>query len=141
MKSKVDIGKYLKYAGYVTIALVVWLLAVQVFAADNFYAVVHSVKTADKVGVNPTATALDFGDMSPNTAAKRYVDVENKSNSAKFVHVTMIGGIRNLITLSKNNFDLAPGAKERLEFLLTMPPSADKEHYKGRVLVFKWPKI
>ena len=58
-----------------------------------------------------------------------------------YVAVVKYGGIAELIKVSRNNFVLDPGEKEKLELLLEMPISADKEEYKGKVLIFKLPKV
>ncbi|MCK5085110.1 hypothetical protein KAK05_00185, partial [Candidatus Parcubacteria bacterium] len=74
-------------------------------------------------------------------ASTRFVTIENNGNMNIYVAVVKYGGIAELIKISRNNFVLDPGEKEKLEFLLEMPISANKEEYTGKVIIFKLPKL
>lgn len=117
------------------------VVAVQVVAAEKYQAVVKVVEEKGAVGVNPLADKLDFGDLSKGSSATRYVNLENNGRFRIRILTLKFGGISDLIKVSKNNFVLRPGDKEKLEFRLTMPPSATADSYSGWVWVFKIPSL
>lgn len=126
---------------YIIIAIILFIVAVQALAADRYKAIVRVIEDENKIGVNPTADKLDFGDLSKNTGATRYVSIENNGKYKIYIMVWKFGNIAELIKISRDNFTLQPGEKERLAFELYMPISADREGYSGRVWVFKLPRL
>ncbi len=138
-RGRLAINYMVRKVTYIILAVVVLLVVVQVLTADRYKAMVKVVDEENKIGVNPTAEALDFGDLSKNTGATRYVSIENNGNYKIYIIVWKFGSIAELIKLSRNNFTLSPGGKERLAFEMYMPVSADKEEYSGWVWIFKTP--
>ena len=126
---------------YVIIAIILFIVAVQALAADKYKAVVQVIEDENKIGVNPTADKLDFGDLSKNTGATRYVSIENNGKYKIYIITWKFGSISELIKVSRNYFTLGSGEKERLAFEMYMPVSADKEKYSGWVWVFKLPRL
>ena len=126
---------------YIILAIVVFFLAVQVLVADKYKAMVQVIDEEGRIGVNPTAENLDFGDLSGNTGATRYINIENNGEYKIFISVWKFGSISELIKISRNNFTLNSGEKERLAFEMYMPISADKDEYLGWVWVFKLPRL
>ena len=126
---------------YVIIAIILFIVAVQALAADKYKAVVQVIEDENKIGVNPTADKLDFGDLSKNTGATRYVSIENNGKYKIYIITWKFGSISELIKVSRNYFTLGSGEKERLAFEMYMPVSADKDKYSGWVWVFKLPRL
>ena len=126
---------------YVFIAIILLIVAVQALAADKYKAVVQVIEDENKIGVNPTADKLDFGDLSKNTGATRYISIENNGKYKIYIITWKFGSIAELIKVSRNYFTLNSGEKERLAFEMYMPVSADKDKYSGWVWVFKLPRL
>jgi hypothetical protein len=137
-KKKMGIGKKITW---IVIAIILFIVIVQIAVADRYEAQVLVIEGEKKVGVNPTAEKLDFGDLSADTSATRYVTL-NAGGMNTYVYVLKFGSIAELIKLSENNFTLSQGDEKKLEFTLYMPPSAPiGEKYTGRVWIFKVPKV
>jgi len=126
---------------YIIIAIVLFIAVVQILVADRYKAVVQVIEDENKIGVNPTADKLDFGDLSKNTGATRYVSIENNGKYKIYIITWKFGNIAELIKVSRNYFTLNSGEKERLAFEMYMPVSADKDKYSGWVWVFKLPRL
>jgi hypothetical protein len=108
--------------------------------ANKYSAQVRVIEGEGKVGVNPTAESLDFGDLSRGSSAVRRVDLTNGTAMPMFVSVWKFGGIADLVRIEKNNFRLSPGEKAEVNFTTYMPASAEIGHvYTGRVIIFKVP--
>ena len=123
------------------VALIVFVLIVQIAVADKYSAQVIVIEGEKKVGVNPTTEKLDFGDLSADTSATRYVTL-NAGGMNTYVYVLKFGSIAELVKLSENSFTMRKGDEKKLEFTLYMPPSAPVgEKYTGRVWIFKIPKM
>jgi len=133
--------KFIKCIILFIIFLIAWFAIVQYMAADRYEAVVKVVEEGGKIGVNPMTERLDYGDLPKGNASTRFVTIENNGKMNIYVAVVKYGGIAELIKISRNNFVLDPGEKEKLEFLLEMPISANKEEYTGKVIIFKLPKL
>lgn len=130
-----------KIIGAVIIVAVIWFLGVQILAAERYSAVVQVIAGENQVGVNPATEKLDFGDLSRGTGASRFVTIKNEGKSEKFIWVIKFGEIANLMSVSENKLTLRPGEEVKLEFAVKIPVSAPAKTYKGRVLIFKWPKL
>lgn len=126
---------------YVVIGIILFVLVVQIVVADKYKAQVQVIEEKGEVGINPLAERLDFGDLAREMSAIRYVSMENNGNFPIYVMVLKFGGVAELIELSKNNFTLEPGQKERLEFQIFIPVSAENRYYSGWVWIFKLPKV
>lgn len=140
-KKKWTTGKILKMVVMVIVLAFVWIGAVQYFAADKYNAVVKVQEEGQGVGVNPTTEELDFGDLPKGDSLMRFVEIENGGEMDVYVKIVRIGSISDLIEINKNNFVLFSGDSAKIEFLLKMPISANKEEYKGKVIIFKLPKL
>ena len=125
---------------YIILAVILFIVIVQILVADKYKAVVQVIEEEGKVGINPMADKLDFGDLSRDFGATRYVSIENNGKYKIYISVWKFGNIAELIKISRNNFTLESGEKERLAFEMYMPISADKEKYSGWVWVFKLPR-
>lgn len=134
-------GKVLKMIVLSVVFFAVWFAIVQYIAADKYDAVVKVIEANGKIGVNPMTERLDYGDLPKGNASTRFVTIENNGKMDIYVAIVKYGEIAELIKINKNNFVLAPGEKEKLELPLEMPISANKEEYKGKVVVFKFPKV
>ena len=123
------------------VLLLIFIFAFYVtLAANKYKALVRVVAGSDKVGVNPTDQALDFGDLSRGTSAVRRVAIENGTSLPLYVFAVRTGDIRTLIKLDKNYFRLAPHTSDKIEFSIYMPASAEIDReYDGRVYLFKVP--
>ena len=140
-KKKMTPKKFLKIVVLFMVFIAAWLAIVQYMAADKYEAVVKVMEEGGKIGVNPMTERLDYGDLPKGNASTRFVTIENNGKMGIYVAVVKYGGIAELIKISRNNFVLNPEEKEKLEFLIEMPISANKEEYKGKVLIFKLPKM
>lgn len=133
----------------ITLKRIIWLIAavlafiviVQITVADKYSAQVLVIEGEKKVGVNPTDEKLDFGDLSADTSATRYVTL-NAGGIGTYVYVLKFGSIAELVKLSENNFTMKKGDEKKLEFTVYMPPSAPVgEKYTGYVWIFKTPRV
>ena len=140
-KKKMTLKKFLKMTVLFIVFLVAWFAVVQYMAADKYEAVVKVMEEGGKIGVNPMTERLDYGDLPKGNTSTRFVTIENNGKMGIYVAVVKYGGIAELIKISRNNFVLDPGEKEKLELLLEMPISANKEGYEGKVVIFKLPKL
>lgn len=108
--------------------------------ANKYRTLVHVIEGEGKVGINPTAEALDFGDLSRGTSAVRRVAIRNGTFMPMHVISWRTGGIADLIKVDKNFFTMKPGEETKIEFTVYMPASAPIEtDYTGRVFLFKIP--
>ena len=111
-----------------------------VLDANKYRATVRVIAGEGRVGVNPTTELLDFGDLSPGTAAIRRVSIENRTWVPMYVAVIRYGAINQLMELDKNNFVVPAGASDKIEFRTYMPASASEgQVLEGRVYLFKIP--
>ena len=140
-KKKWTIGKILKVIVLFVALIFIWIGAVQYFAADKYNAVVKVQEEGKGVGVNPTTEELDFGDLPKGDNLMRFVTIENSGEMDIYVKIIKTGNISDLIEINKNNFVLSSGDSVKIELLLEMPISADQEEYKGKVMIFKLPKL
>jgi hypothetical protein len=125
----------------VILAVIIFLAIVQIAVAEKYAAQVVVIEGEKKVGVNPTGERLDFGDLSADTAATRYITLKAGGVNT-YIMVWKFGPIAELIKLNKNNFTMKKGDEEKLEFTLYMPPSAPIEKkYTGYVWIFKIPNV
>jgi len=135
-----------KIVGIVIVVLVIWFGAVQFMAAERYQMQVQVVEPLEGekslMGVNPTGESLDFGDLSHNLGATRYVTLKNVSNRDRYILIWKRGGISDMVKLNQNNFVLKTGEEVKLEFTISIPPSAEiDKYYKGKVMIFRWPKL
>ena len=140
-KKKMSPKKFLKIVVLFIVFVTAWFAIVQYMAADKYEAVVKVMEEGGKIGVNPMTERLDYGDLPKGNASTRFVTIENNGKMKIYVAVVKYGGIAELIKISRNNFILDPEEKEKLEFLLEMPISANRESYEGKVIIFKLPKV
>ncbi len=123
------------------VVLILFVALIQISVADKYSAQVLVIEGEKKVGVNPTAEKLDFGDLSADTTAARFITL-NAGGIDTYIFVWKFGSIAELIKLDKNNFTIKKGQTEKLEFSLYMPPSAPiGNKYTGYVWIFKIPKV
>jgi len=125
---------------WVIVALILIVALVQYFNAAKYSALVNVINE-DRIGVNPTGNALDFGDLPRDKSAVRTVSLVSKGNTATYVMIWKFGSISDLITIDKNYFTLAPHSSEKLEFTAQIPNSADYKNYSGQVIIFQIPKL
>ena len=131
----------LKKIGWGIAALVLTVGLVQVLVADKYQAQVLVIEGKGKVGVNPTAEKLDFGDLSGDTSAARYITL-NAGGMDTYIYIWKFGSIAELMKLNDNNFTMEKGDEKKLELSVYMPLSAPVgEKYTGRVWIFKVPRV
>jgi len=138
-KSKKKISKP-KLIALIVVLVIIWFLAVQVFAAERWDMVVVVKAEENIMGINPLDESLDFGDLSRNLGQTRYVKLVNGSKSDRYVMVWKWGEISDMVEIEKNNFVLEPGEEYKIGFKIQIPPSAETKQYKGKVMVFRLPK-
>jgi len=140
-RKKWTAGKIFKTAILLVVLAFVWVGITQYFAADKYNAIVQVQEKDKGVGVNPATEKLDFGDIPKGDGLIRFITIENSGEMDVYVKIIKTGSISDLIKISRNNFILSSGNKERIEFSLEMPISANKKEYKGKVIIFKLPKL
>lgn len=123
--------------------IVIFLFAFYIaLDANKYRAMVHVIDGAGKVGVNPTTSALDFGDLSRGTSAVRRVDIANGTTIPMYIVIVKTGGLSDLVSASKNYFTVAPHTDTKVEFTTYVPASAQIDaRYDGRVYLFKIPVL
>ena len=133
--------KIIKCIILLIIFIIAWFAVVQYIAADKYEAVVKVMEEGGKIGVNPMTDRLDYGDLPKGNTSTRFVTIENGGKMNVYVVIFKYGEIAELIRINRNNFIIESGEKEKVEFSLEMPISANKEGYEGKVLIFKLPKV
>ena len=121
--------------------LIVLVLAVQVVNAAKYKMVVNVVEGENVMGINPMADKLDFGDLSRNNGMTRYVTMKSGGGASTYIMIWKIGGISDLVKLSKNHFVLESGEEVKLAFEISIPPSAQIKKYSGWTIIFRIPKV
>src|SRR3989338_7519555 len=128
-----------KVIGVILIVIFVFIFYV-VLDANKYRAMVHVIEGQGRVGVNPTAEAIVFGDLSRGTSAVRRVDLKNGTIMPMYVMVFKMGSISDLVNINRNFFRLKPGESEKIELEIYVPASAEiGKDYGGRVFLFKIP--
>ncbi|MFH1866568.1 MAG: hypothetical protein ABIJ81_00580 [Patescibacteria group bacterium] len=127
--------------GIIVVVVIIYIFAVQVMAADSYEAVVQVIEGENKIGVNPLTDRLDFGDISRDNGASRFVTLTNEGKMDKFIMVWKSGQIAEIMKVSNNNFVIPGGEDYRLELNVYVPVSAPIGEYQGRVRIFKLPKF
>jgi len=126
--------------GWVILLLIAVVLVVQYVNAAKYKALVQVI-AEDRIGVNPTGEALDFGDLPRNKSAVRTVNLVSGGNTDSYIIVWKLGSISDLIKVDRNYFTLKAHTTEKLEFTASIPNSANYQYYKGQVTIFQIPKI
>lgn len=138
-RQKMGAGKIIMW---VIVAVIVLLAAVQIVNADKYKATVLPIEGDKKVGVNPTDQALDFGDLSGDTSASRYVTLKSSGGGDTYIWIMKFGSLAELIKTQQSAFVLKAGEQKKIEFSVYMPPSAQKnKRMDGSVWIFKVPKL
>ena len=137
-KKKMSKGKIV---GWVIVLIIIWLVAIQIMAAERYDMQVQVKEEENILGINPTEVSLDFGDLSRNVGATRFVAMKNESDTDRYIMVWKMGEISGMVDLNQNNFTLESGEEFRLEFNIQIPPSAEPRLYTGKTIIFKWPKF
>jgi len=124
-------------------ALIVFVLAIQVINASKYKMVVNVVEGENVAGVNVTTERLDFGDLSRNNGAKRFVSLKNEGRISTYIMVWKFGELSELVNIDRNFFTLEPRLEEetKISFEVNIPPSAETRKYEGRVWVFRIPLL
>jgi len=130
----------LRIIRWALLIIVLILTLVQFMGAAKYEALVQVINE-DRIGVNPTAEKLDFGDLPRNKEAVRTVTLQSSGNTASYIFIWKRGDIAELMKPNKNNFTLAPNTSEKLEFTVHIPNSAEYRYYKGKITIFKIPKF
>jgi hypothetical protein len=129
-----------KIIAWVIVIIIVIIALVQFLNAAKYQALVQVIKE-DRIGVNPTGKALDFGDLPRDKSAIRTVNLVSNGNTASYIMVWKFGGISDLITVDRNYFTLQAHTTEKLQFTAYIPNSANYQYYKGEVIIFQIPKV
>lgn len=126
---------------YLTFFAIIWIFFVQYIAADKYEVKVAVKNDRSIIGINPREDSLDYGDMPKNNSAIRYITVKNDGKMKVYVKMFRYGEITELIKESDSGFILNSGEDKKIEFLLTVPSSAEEKTYNGRIIIFKTPLI
>ena len=129
-----------KIIGLVILVAIIWFIAIQIMAAETYKMTVQVKDEENIMGINPLGDSLDFGDLSRNLGATRYVALKNDSDKDRYILVWKRGEISDMVKLNKNNFTLEAGSEVKLEFSIQIPPSAEPKIYNGKATIFRWPK-
>ena len=124
----------------VTLLIIFLFVFYVVLDANKYPALVRVIAGEGKIGVNPTDTALDFGDLARGVTAVRRVNIDNATPMPMFVMIVKTGSISDLMKIDKNYFKVAANTKQKVEFSTYIPASAGiDQKYDGRVFLFKIP--
>lgn len=132
--------KIVKIIIWIIVVVIGILLVIQYINAAKYAALVQVIKE-DRIGVNPTGDALDFGDLPRNRSAVRTVTLKSDGDTPSYIIIWKFGAISDLMKVDKNYFMLAPHTTEKLEFSVAIPNSAAFQYYRGKVMIFQIPKI
>jgi hypothetical protein len=129
-----------RIAVWIIIVIIVIVALIQYFNAAKYSAMVNVINE-DRIGVNPTGNALDFGDLPRDKSAIRTVSLVSQGNTPSYVIVWKFGSISDLVNVDKNYFTLPAHSSDKLQFTAQIPNSADYKIYSGKVIIFQIPKI
>ena len=135
-----SVNKTLKIVIWIIVVVIGILLAIQYINAAKYPALVQVIKE-DRIGVNPTGDALDFGDLPRNRSAVRTVELKSDGNTASYIIIWKFGDISDLVKLDKDYFTMSRHTTEKVEFRIFVPNSAEYRYYRGKVIIFQIPKI
>jgi|SaaInlStandDraft_4_1057021.scaffolds.fasta_scaffold35338_3 hypothetical protein len=97
-----------------------------------------SFKVDDVIGINVSNKSLNFGRSPPETAMKRYINLSNNYNFPIEINIKMSGEISEYVSVSDNNFEIIPGDKKEVTFLLRIPKDIEYRYFIGKSrVVFK----
>ena len=141
LKQESKIKKRIKKLLIILGIILIVFIGVEFISAAKYKTVVVVADKQGVVGINPLTESLDFGELSKGSSISRFVTLKSQGKISTFVIVVITGGIKDLIEIDKNYFTLSGGEEQKIDFHLDIPISADKEKYKGRVFIFRLPKI
>lgn len=135
-----------KILGVVIILAFLFLFYV-VLDANKYRMQVAIIEGERRVGVNPTAELLDFGDMSKGTTAVRTMTLQNGTFMPVYVMIWKTGSLAELVDITRreggveqNYFKLSPHTETKIDFTASMPASVQAgQGFSGRVYIFKVP--
>ena len=97
-----------------------------------------SFKVDDVIGINVSNKSLNFGRSPPETAMKRYINLSNNYNFPIEINIKMSGEISEYVSVSDNNFEIIPGDKKEVTFLLRIPKDIEYRYFTGKSrVIFK----
>jgi len=106
---------------------------------ENIIILNMSVRVDDHFGLNADQDALKFGRLMPDTAGERKIIIENNASHQLTVSILKEGTISGWVTISDNNFIMAPDETKIVTFVIHAP-EVDYGDYQGTVtVIFKKP--
>lgn len=122
----------------VIVCILILFIVFQIVTADKYHAVVNVKEQPKTMGLNPTNENLDFGDLSREMKAARYIILKNNGANKALIKIFVFGEIADLIEIEKSSLILEPESEIRVRFDLSVPPSVEIKKYTGTVYVFKF---
>ena len=141
VKQESKVKKRIKKVLIVLGMILIVFIGVEFISAAKYKTMVVVTDKQGVVGINPLTESLDFGELSKGSSISRFITLKSQGKISTFVIIVITGGIKDLIEVDKNYFTLSGGEEQKIDFHLDIPISADKEKYKGRVFIFRLPKI
>lgn len=97
-----------------------------------------SFKVDDVIGINVSNKSLNFGRSPPETAMKRYINLTNNYNFPVEIKIKLSGDISEYVSVSDNDFELSPGDKKEITYLLRLPKDIEYRYFTGKSrVIFK----
>ncbi len=130
-----------QWATYALIALVAVFALFECRATATYSAqvVVTAATGESNIGINPTTESLDFGDLTQGLGLSKYLQVDNGGIIPVRVVIIVRGDIGPFMDVHSQSFTLTPREHRRVEFALSVPPTAAPRKYSGRVIILRFP--
>ncbi len=93
-----------------------------------------SLEVANKVGLNTDQEYLNFGANSPGNTCKRFMNISFPKRTT--VIVGFEGPLGEWASVNEKEFILEKNETKNLEFLITIPKSAEYGNYSGNAKFF-----
>ena len=129
------------YIALVAVGVILLLAVTFLFQALTIYSCEVVTKEAGSaIGIAPFTDRIDFGDVPQGATVGRTIVLENAGAVPNQVIIFIIGNIGDLVKVQPGSVTLEPGETAEVDFVLTMPESAEPERqYFGRVFLLRLP--
>lgn len=129
--------KHIFFIAVITIIAVLFGIGISsiIYSFNAFeYSKMYSVKVevSNISGFNVENSSLNFGNMIPNSAGKRFIDVKNNNKNPVRAFLTAEGDISSWISVEPI-ITIAPESERRIEISLRIPANASLQKYKGKL--------
>jgi hypothetical protein len=88
-------------------------------------------QTSNKLGINTNTDALNFGKNIPGSTSTRQINISNTQKYSVSVSIKLTGDLAQFVTVSDNDFILAPNATREIIFYVQTPKDTPQMNFTG----------